>query len=202
MAVTKMKLPPLRDPAEIPLAKLTDDPKYKAAAADLAAMERRYAEAERRMKIAQARRSGQKPTQSIVDRAKALVAGGTVSASSPEDEMVAAQDELDTLRKGIFDQRGVIAALVSELSYNINRRLAPLNADCLRQVMAAVESLHQALEAARVLRVRIIDAGYEVRHDVLKVHIFPAGAALGDPDRVGLTPAALLKTWLTEQGIV
>jgi hypothetical protein len=203
MAVTKMKLPPpLRDPAEINLPKLADDPRYKALVADQTALERRYAEAEQRRKVAEARRRGQKATRSDVERAKALVAGGSVPATSPDAEIIAAQEELVVLRTAIFVKHEEIAALVSEMSYNVNKRLAPLNAGCLRQTLAAVESLHQALEAARVLRVRIIDAGYEVHHAVLQVHVFQAGAALGDPDRIGLTPAALFKTWLIQQGIV
>ena len=73
-----MNLKPLRDPAEVKLPILAEHPKFKAVAAEYSAIEARLTEAERRQRIAQARRAGQQSTTSYLDRAKALVSGGQV----------------------------------------------------------------------------------------------------------------------------
>lgn len=112
------------------------------------------------------------------------------------------QDEQTILNNAICRQHDVIKAVVGELSVELCKKLAPMNQDCLRQALAAAEALHTALHAAAVLRSRLIQGGYDVCSDVLKVHHFPAGAVLGSPDRVGQTPAALFKTFLSEQGII
>ena len=53
-----------------------------------------------------------------------------------------------------------------------------------------------------MIRGRLIGAGYELNTAAIAVHMFPAGAMLGDPDLVGQTPAALFKSWLIAKGIV
>jgi len=197
-----VKLKNLRDPAEVKLGRIDEHPKYQAAAAELAALERRFEEAQRRERVAEARRRGQKPTTSMAARAAALLKGGTIVSASAEAELEASSEEQFILRKAIFAARDKLDQIAGEISFETCKQLAPLNADALRNALAAATELHQALEVARVIRSRLLAGGYQLNATALPVHIFPAGATLGDPDRVGLTPAALFKTWLVEHGIV
>ena len=202
MPVTAMKQKPLRDPAEVPLPPLAADPRYRAAREELAALERRFEAAEKRELIAKARQRGQQPTRPAVDRARDLVAGGAVIASTPQAELEAAAEEQTILRAAIAAQQDKLNAIAGEISLEVCKQLAPLAADALRNALDAATALHQALEAGRVLRSRLITGGYQVNETTLPVHVFPHGAQLGDPDRIGLTPAALFKTWLRDRGIV
>jgi hypothetical protein len=181
---------------------MEEHPKYKAAHAEIVALEHRFEEAQRRERVAKARARGQAPTRSIVDRAKDLLAGGTIVNASAEAELAASGEEQFILRKAIFAARDRLDQIAGEISFELCKQLAPLNADALRNALAAATELHQALEVARVIRGRLIAGGYQLNAEALPTHWFPAGAALGDPDRVGMTPAAMFKQWLIEQGIV
>lgn len=200
MAVTRFKN--LRDPVEADIPKLDANPKYRVAVAELAALEGRLAEAEKRQRVAEARRRGHKPTASLADRAAALVSGGSVTAFSADAEHAAADEERAILRAAIFEQRAKVDALVGELSFEVCKRLAPLNAEALVNALLATQSLFDALESNRVLRSRILTAGYQLNSTAMPTHIFPAACTLGDPDRVGLTAAATFKSWLAANGII
>jgi hypothetical protein len=197
-----MKLRPLRDPAETELPKLADDPRYKAVANELAALETRFDQAKRREDVAKARRRGQQPTRSIAARAKDLLAGGTIIGSSPESELEAAFEEQLVLRKAIDKTREALERIAGEISFDVCKQFASLNAEALRNALEAATGLHEALEVTRVIRARLIAAGYQPNEAALPTHWFPAGAALGDPARVGMTPAAIFKQWLIERGIL
>lgn len=192
----------MRDPAEVRLQPLAADPRYQEAAAELAALERRLEEAEKRERVARARLQGAQPTRSKLDRARDLVAGGTVIASTPPAELEAAEEEQHILRAAIAAHRDKLQQLASELSHAACTQFAALNAEALRAALEAATALHHALEAARVIRARLIAGGYSLNEAALPLNYFPAAAVLGDPDRVGLTPAALFKQWLRDKGIL
>jgi hypothetical protein len=196
------KLKNLRDPAEMKLERLDAHPRYQAAQTELAALEHRFQEAQQRERVALARRRGQQSTTNPADRARALLAGGTVASSSPAAELEAAEEEQLILKKAIFAAREKLNAIAGELSFEACKRFAEANADALRNALEAATQLHGALEVARVIRARLIGAGYEINTAAIAVHMFPAGAALGDPDRAGQSPAATFKTWLSEKGII
>jgi chromatin segregation and condensation protein Rec8/ScpA/Scc1 (kleisin family) len=197
-----VKLKNLRDPAEVKLERLEEHPKYKAAQDELAALERRFQEAQRRERVALARHRGQLSTVSPADRARALVAGGAITSSSPAAELEAAHEEMVILRQAIFAARDKLDAIAGEISHEVCQRFAAMNAEALRTALEAATALHTALEANRILRGRLIGAGYSLSESVLPTHMFPAGAVLGDPDRVGMTPAAMFKQWLRDKGLI
>jgi hypothetical protein len=157
-----VKLKNLRDPADMPLPKLDDDARYRAAAEELAALDRRFAEAEQRERVAKARQRGQQPSRPLLDRAKDLLAGGRIVNSSPADELDAAFEEQLILRKAINEKREKLTALRGELSFAVCKKFALLNADALRNAFEATVALFEALEANRVLRGRLIGSGYTI----------------------------------------
>jgi chromatin segregation and condensation protein Rec8/ScpA/Scc1 (kleisin family) len=201
-AAVLMKFKPLRDPSEASITKLSDDPRYKAVAQDLHALEERYRQAENRKRIARARSSGQKPNRPISDRARDLLAGGSVSATSHAGELEAALEEQRILRHAIQEHNEKVAAVKGEISFEICQRFASQNADALRNALEATQALFDSLEANRVLRGRLIGAGFEISEAALPTNAFPSACALGDPDRVGMTPAWVFKTWLKAKGII
>jgi hypothetical protein len=192
----------LRDPAQVDLQRLEADPRIQAEREKLTALEKRYAESEKRRKVALARGRGQQPTRSNVDRAKALVSGGQIVSLPPAGERDAADEELAILTTAIVHKREELAQLAGQISAETCQRFAAQNAEGLRAALEAVTALHQALEVGRVIRGRLVGAGYTINAAALPTHLFPAAAVLGDPDRVGMTPSALFKTWLVEQGII
>ena len=203
MALATMKRQTqLRDPAQVPLATLAEQPKYQALRAELAAIEQRLGLAEQRRKVALARARGQQPTRSAAQRAEDLVAGGTVMVLSPAAELEAAEEELGILHKARIAKNEQLQALAGELSAEACKQFAAQHAEALRAAAAAATALHDSLEVARVIRGRLIGAGYQLNEAAMPVHMFPAAAALGDPERVGMTPAAQFKSWLTDKGIL
>jgi len=197
-----MKLTPLRDPAEIKIERIEEHPKYQAAQDEFAALERRFEEAQRRERVALARQRGQLSTVSPADRARALVAGGAITSSSPVAELEAAREEMVILRQAMFAARDKLDAIAGEISREVCERFAAMNAEAMRAALEAATALHTALEANRILRGRLIGAGYSLNESVLPTHMFPAGAVLGDPDRVGMTPAAMFKQWLRDKELI
>jgi hypothetical protein len=197
-----MKLTPLRDPVEVDIPILAANPRHKVVADEVAALEARFAEAERRYRVARARARGQgSPTRSIAERAKDLMAGGTVISSTPAAELAAAEEEMTILRQAIFAARDRLNAIAGEISREVCKRLAPLNREALLNALAAAEGLSEALEANRVLRGRLIGAGYEINECELPTNHFPCAVVLGSPDDVGRSPAWFFKKWLTDKGI-
>ena len=132
-----VKLKNLRDPAEVTIPPMQANPKYLAAQAEIVALEARFAESVRRERVADARRRGQKPTRGILDRARDLVAGGSVLSSDPQSETAAAFEEQLILRKAINEKREQLAAVCGEISFEICKRFAEANADALRNALAA-----------------------------------------------------------------
>ena len=202
-AVTTMKLKPLRDPAEVRLEPLEKDPKYAAAQRELAAIDERIAEADHRRNVARARTRGQKPTRSVLERAKALVAGGQVVASTPEAELSAAEEELAILtaaRMKLFEQ---LEQIRGELGYAANLAFAQIDAEAARQILAAMGAIFDSLEAMRVARGRLHGGGYGVSETALVPLYLPAialASQFGDPGRSG-TLAWNFRQQLEQRGI-
>lgn len=191
----------LRDPAQVDLAPLEQHPRFRAMREELSAIERRIAEAEHRQAVARARARGQQPTRPVEQRAEDLVGGGRVVVMPPAAESEAAEEELRILHAARCAKNEQLQALRSEISFEACRRFAPAHAEALRAALDASRQLHEALEVARTIRGRLAGAGYGLNDAALPVHMFPAGAAVGDPERFG-TPAARFKSWLRERGII
>lgn len=192
----------LRDPAQVDLQPLEADPRYRQVRDELTALEKRHAESEQRRKVANARARGQQPNRSLAERAKALVSGGQVVSASPAGEIEAATEEMSILTNAIVRKRMELASMREEISAVVCERFADQNAEALRAALSAATALHLALEVGRTIRGRIVGSGYMINETKLAVHYFPAAAALGDPDRAGLTAASLFKDWLRTRGII
>ncbi len=193
----------LRNPAIIELTPLTEHPRMRPLLDREAANNKRTAQATHREKVALARLRGDaRPSRPAEMRAADLEAGGSVTILPPDAELAAAREELTILNAGRIDILQQIERLKSELSFEACQQFAPMNADALRQALDSATSLFQALEAARVIRGRLLGAGYQLNETALPVHQFPAGAALGDPERRSLTPAGMFRDWLAERGII
>lgn len=202
MSVPAKIMKRLKDPAQIELQPLEADPRYQRAREELVALESRYRDSERRRDIALARARGQQPTRSALDRAKALVDGGQVIILPPAAELEASDEELFLLTGAIVRKREQLAEIAAEASFEVCQRFAAQNAEALRAALDAATALFYALEAARLIRGRIVGAGFSINESALPIHNFPVAAAVGDPDRVGMTAAALFKQWLQEKGII
>ena len=140
-----MKLRPLRDPIEMPLDPLEQHPRLVQARTELAALEARYAMAERRRAVALARSRGQEPTRSLLERTRDLLAGGEVRALPPAFELEAAAEETKVLTGPLVAKREEIAKIRGEISHEVCTRFAELNAEALRNALAAAEQLHESL---------------------------------------------------------
>jgi hypothetical protein len=195
--VTKFKA--LLDPAEVELVHLDRNPKYSVEARD--AIARRLEAAERREKVQRARLGGQRSTTSLAAQVKALVAGGSVSASSPADELAAALEEQRILRAALSAENEKLDLLRGEISFEVCKKFEPMHSAAMLAAFEAAQALFAALEAARVARAKIIGAGYSLNDSAMPAHYFETGAMVGDPNRAG-SPAARFKDWLIEKGII
>jgi hypothetical protein len=194
------KLNPLRDPAELSLQPLADHPRYKAEAIKLAELRARFAQAEKRKRVGEARARGQQPTTSIADRTKALLAGGRIKSAPPQLEIANSDEEMLILQKAIYAQAEILESVAGELSFEANKQLSPLSDAALLEADALVERLHAVLDIPRVCRGMLIGGGYSLNATAMPYHTFQAAAALGDPKRSD-TPAGLFRQWLRAAGI-
>jgi hypothetical protein len=220
MRAHAMKLRPLRDPTEVELQPMQDNPRYAAKFAELQALEARLKQSEHRQRVGEALRRGQKATVSVAERAKELLAGGQVVATTAPAEIEAALEERSILQQAIFEKRGELQALAAELSFEACKQFAPLAEDGLRSVLAAIDQLYVALEVGRQIRGKLAGAGYTLNENVLPIYQFADAAVLGDSRLSGIsgkeispgvftpgrdlscTPAFRFRAWLRQRGII
>ena len=199
---TRMNRQPLRDPGEIKLDPLDRHPRFKTLREELAQIEQRMLQADRRQEIARARQRGQDPPRSAEQRAQDLLAGGSIVILPPDAELAAAAEELAILNRARIAKLGQLEQLRGELSSEACAKFARLNADALLAVLAALEDLHTVLEVGRAIRGRLYGMGYLVNTAALPVHLLPEQALLGDPQPGGLGAAARFRQWLATVGIL
>jgi hypothetical protein len=200
MANVVTKFRPLRDPDEVPLERMDRDPRYVAAIEARDAIARRLELAEHRAKVAKARLGGQRSTTSVGDQAKALVAGGTVAASSAHDELAAALEEQRILRLAFFAESEKLDLLKGELSFEVCSKFEPMHTAAMVAALEAAGALFSALEVARVARGKIQGSGYTLLDGAMPYHAFAHAAAVGDPARSD-SPAGLFRAWLAGKGL-
>lgn len=120
------------DPTTVVLQPLEDQLPYKAAVAELAALENRLAESREQRKRAIARAMGAKPGRSAVERAKLLVAGGKVDPTSPADDRLAADIEINQiLLPAICEATAKLDEVCRELNYEASLLFKPLHEKAL-----------------------------------------------------------------------
>ena len=192
MAVLKTKF---FGPAEVTLPHLDDDPDYRSAQAELAALRERAEKTELRRQAAKARMGNKKAKRSVAERARDLVAGGFVAGTDPKTEIQACNEEDAIIFPAMAETQARIDEIAGALSFQANSLLRPGHEESLRGVYDAVVALHAAvqrvLDCQRVLTL----AGHRHRSDVLPLTIPPAAWMLGDPNSWN-TQAATFKRQL------
>jgi hypothetical protein len=195
-----VKLQNLPDPAEADIPHIETNAKVIALMAELAKRKNRLAEAKQREKVAGARQKGQRPTASLADREEALLAGGSITATSPDAEKDAALEEQTVLEAGIQKLQEKLDALKGELSFELGKRLNPINQAAHVNVLYHAQGMHDSLQVKRVLYSRIQAAGYTLNETAMPRHDFPEGSKLGDPSHLTLSFAGQLRVWLQDRG--
>ncbi len=177
----------LPDAAAIDLPPITNDAQYRAALGELEELERRLELAEQRRNRSRAQVLGAKPGRSPLERAKDLLAGGTIPAIDPAAEQAAAGEELQILRAAIIELTAKLEAIARDLSYDQSARLQPLHNTALLGALQALDQLSEALDQAAAVRARLRAAGYGPS-PVLLPQLEPEGAALlGHSSAIGMT---------------
>lgn len=199
--MTKRMTLPLKDPAEVPLEPLHSHPRYQVAVAEIAAVEKRIRASEHRREVALARGRGQSATTTMRARAEALLKGGAVMVLPPASEVEAAEEELRVLHADRLAKNEKLDALRSELEFEACKSFHAINEDAVLGADMAADWLHQTLEVQRVIHARLVAAGYRINEHALPMNVFPAAAAVGDPNRTD-TPAWRFRQWLRDKGII
>jgi hypothetical protein len=201
MALTMLKSKPIKDPAEIPLTPLDEIPQYRAITGELARIDRRYKQAQRREEIAKARFRGERPTTSESDQAEALKAGGTVVNLPAEAELAGARREQEILNKDRIQETEKLTALLGEISHGDCKLFAAISADANRLVLEGLTLLFRGFEIGRVIHARLTTAGRHYNEHALPLPRFGQAETLGDPDQPG-TLACRYKEWMRVKGLL
>ena len=211
MRAAAMKLRAVLDPAEIKITALLDYPGFRAKFEDFNAHKRRLEQAIERQEKARKRASGQAvPAGSARERARRLVAGGTVVASSVPSEIDSSTREMLDLTSALQTIGEELTEIADRWWYEQCSEFAPVCADAYRNVDAHNAGLHEALEIPRIARARLFAAlnaaGVQIHgiHDInqtaLPLHTFETGAAVGNP-AASHTAAGRFRQWLIDKGI-
>ncbi len=195
-----MKTRSIRDPAEVPLKSLEENPQYRAITEELARIDRRFKQANQREEVAKARLRGERPTTSLAARAEALKAGGTVVSLPAEAELVSAREEQEILGHDLSKEREKLTALLSEISHEDNKLFGPINTEAHRLVSEGLTLLFRGFEIGRVIHARLVTAGRQYNEHALPLPRFGLAEQLGDPDRPG-TLAWTYKETVRAKGI-
>ncbi|HZU91963.1 MAG TPA: hypothetical protein VE993_22105 [Stellaceae bacterium] len=197
-----MKSPSRRPEDPAALIPIRENPAYGALLGEISAHEKRLAEARRRKEQAEARRRGVKSRRNVADLAKQLVAGATVCGSDPEQQIHDAEAEIAILWPALGELTQRLDELHGDLSLATCRVVKAEHDQALRDALAAIRGLRDALERAAAVRARVRALGYAALDAILPA-IAPFGAVqLGDPDAVGASNAWLFKNELQKRGII
>lgn len=184
------------------IAPIGDDPEYRAALAELQALEARLAETERRRQRALARLRGTKSPRNPLDRARDLLAGGVVGAVDPKDDLTACEEEqYAILRPALVAANRQLNEIAAELSFAASKQVQPAYRQALVAMFAAMQDLCAAVMAANALRARLHELGYTPSEVVLPFAV-PPGLATLDPNNLGNSWAWRWKQVLLEQGVL
>lgn len=195
----------LRDPGRIEILPLEQDPRYAKVADELRALEERLRESEHTVQVARARLRGETPSRPIADRAAALLKGGRVTLMPPEASLAAAKEEIEILSRAISAKREELAQVREALSFEACEMFESINAEALLAAHESLAGLHQALDVTRVIRGRLIGAGYVLNEHALSVPRFLGAEAIGaagDPAAQSMSAAGRFREWLQKRNIL
>jgi hypothetical protein len=176
------------------LVPLHDHPLMRALAAEEAALSGRLHDAEQRSARAKALGAAPRIERPVAERARDLVAGGTIPSAEPRAEAAAAEEEIHILRQAIFELSERRADTVSLLTFEASKRYVSRNTAALRAMDAAMGALHDANAELHAIYAELAAAGYQGRTDVLPAPIPRPVYQLGDP--AGSSAAGAFRTWL------
>jgi hypothetical protein len=193
----------LPDPGAITIEPIGTDPDYRTGLAELVALEGRLAATQQRRKRAQARLRGTKSSRPVLERARDLLAGGTVGAADPLDDVKAAdEEEFQILVPAIVAATQRLDEIHAELSYQVCQKLRGEYSTTLAVALEAMSTLANALDTAAAIRARVRAAGYTPSEIVLPSGLPPAARHLGSPDAAGASQAWYWRKMLTEHGLL
>jgi hypothetical protein len=200
MLSRRSKLP---DPTSIVLQPLEARPAYKAALAELVALENRLAESRGQRKRAIAASMGAKPGRSPAERAKLLVAGGKVDPTNPaDDRAVADTEEWEILRPAIAEAQARLDEVCRDESYKASLRFKPLYEQHLVAIFRCVEELAAALDAGGAVIGRLYELHYRPNSSVSANIVPPAVGAIGSPQAAYASPAWYFRRELEQRGLL
>jgi hypothetical protein len=198
-AVAKQK--PLGD--RLDLRPIDEEPAFRAELEKLRALEQRLKETQARREQAKARDRGAKVQRPALERARDLVAGARVPPMSAATEIEACDaEEYEILRPAIIAQNTILEEIRGDLSLAACERLKSRHDAALVALLRAIEDAWAAVAASAAIVNRLHALGYASRLDILPALYPPAVVALGDPDAVGASQAALFKERLRKHGII
>jgi len=184
------------------LTPLAEHPEYRTAAAELQTFMERANASEQRIKRAKARLRRQDSKRPVADRAKDLVEGGEIVSGDPNDEIIAARDELAILLPAIGQKTEALLAAKGLASYEACLRFKPQVDDALRRALQALRDLHAAYAVIYGVFNELRGKGYDVAHHALPTFQPQATYALGDPDQPDTGQASVFREWLIRQRII
>jgi hypothetical protein len=171
----------MRDPREVPLQPIAENPDRAALTAQVAIMEGRLAQTVARRERALQAGNAPPVKRNVLDRARDLARGGTIPSADPKAEFIAAQDEEHILRHGIFLLNQQLAELEAKLSFDACQTFLPDHVAALRKLDAAFEAAADAVKALHEIDARLKAAGYTPTAVVLPANVPRHAYQLGDP---------------------
>ena len=154
-------------------------------------------------KRAKARLQGAKTGRSALARARDLLAGGTLGAADPIDDIKAAdEEEFQILRPAIAEATRRLDDVHGDLSLAACQKVQPQYATALRAALQAMIDVNAALEAAGAVRPMLRARGYSVLDTQLPSGFAPAATALGDLAAVGASQSWFWKNMPTDHGLI
>ena len=159
---------------------IDQNPEFAALTAKLGGMEKRLAETRKRRARAEALRRGAKSGRNALERALDLTNGGSIPATTPEAELIAADQEEAALRAGVIELSQQLESLRGDLSLAVCHRVEPEHTALLRKALAAIRDMNQAFRDAAALRARVRDLGYVSFSPILPDGVPPCALGFGD----------------------
>lgn len=185
------------------LARIEQDPAYAAALRELTALEQRLADTQARRQRAGARLRGAKPNGAPLERAKKLLAGGQIAATDPADEIRACdEEEWSVLVPAIREATARLDQVSGELSFAASGKLRPAYIAAVKAALQGMRDVAAALDMLGAVRARLRESGYSPSESLLPSGVPRAATALGSPDAVGSSQAAIWRAYLETHGLI
>jgi hypothetical protein len=178
---------------------LHQHPEMTALRAEHDALVARMAEAEQRSARAKLVGAAPKVERSAADRARDLVAGGTIPSAEPRAELAASEQEMVILRAAIGELEDRRTSVVSRLNFDASKAREAENLAALRRLDAAFAATHAAVAELHQIYSDLTAAGFTPRTDVLPAPIPRAAYLLGDPATHGNLAAYAFRRWLNDK---